>query len=712
MTENDKTRFLRLTHLFDNCAYVMWVGEPNEVRNARRPRKLKLGELDRLAKTINATWGHLSLPPGLSDVPDTNSSAARTLEHTWHLVKPLITKFCDAHNLTRQHFTSLIAKRAQDTQTSATTIKRLVLRFYYFGSTKHTLLPLPPGRKPDSEFRTGKRNLKNDGEPAKRRGRKSVQTERYGVNDFVVSSDDVEDMLRVYSKFCRNRNSTVSQAHDRYLANEFRVRHPEEYNAYENDLRAEPVTLRQFRYYCEEAKIFDVDAKTDRAQRRLTSKGTLQATSPGEITEIDATGGRVFLVKSDNPSEILGTPIIYIAIDRWSRFVTGVYVSLKSASYDELRYLLLICMTSRKARFSWMNVNINDTEWPYGRLSAVITADRGSELLCESTKQAAADDLLIELTYLPPLCPDGKAIVERAIGVLKKRMSSWGMKGSYKDRPLDPKTKKAARQAQAVAVRALAELYRALVDEVVRHNNRPHTALRRRKALLQANVLPTPTHAYLWGLENLSGFHSPPLTDADYKRLLTASDMGSIGRGACRFLNRTYLPANSEAMAIAARSTNRSKKIGVRYDRTFPCSIYIPTTQHDWAEFRMTADSAEELRGLSLDEEEALSTTGSFLWAEADTQARRKRVATLATPTTKSNRPSSKRKSASELRSSARATRERETTDIKQRMTKNRPQKQDDPGSNARVDEVDWKTVARKERERTLAAIHRQRKAK
>ena len=75
VTDNTGIRFLRLTHLFDDCAYIMWVGEPNEARTARRPQKLILGELDALAKTPNATWGHLRLPPALLDIPDKNSIA-------------------------------------------------------------------------------------------------------------------------------------------------------------------------------------------------------------------------------------------------------------------------------------------------------------------------------------------------------------------------------------------------------------------------------------------------------------------------------------------------------------------------------------------------------------------------------------------------------------------------------------------------------------
>ncbi|WP_429465963.1 hypothetical protein [Paraburkholderia sp. WSM4175] len=653
-------------------------------------------------KKRNATWGRLNLPPALLAVPNKDSNASRTLEHLWQLIKPLIVKFRVPYNLSRLRFTTLIAQHAKLMSCSATTLKRLVLRFYYFGGTKFALLPLPPGSKPNQR-------QESDIAPKHRRGRQSINAATYGANDFVVSASDIEDMVRTHSKYCLRGTSTVAYAHEQYLATCFRRNHPDEYAAYIYGQRSEPVTLRQFRYYTKEARTPDDLTQSKRAERRLESKGTLQANAPGQITEVDPTGGRIFLAIRGKPGKSL-KPTIYLAIDRWSRFITGVYASLKPPSYDELRYLLLVCMTSREHRFRWMNVNITDKEWPAGQLTAVMTFDRGSEFLSDSTKQAAADDLRIELDYLPPLCPDGKAIIERVIGVLKRRTANRRLKGSYKDRPLDPKTKRVARRAQTAAAHTLADLYRILIDEVVQHNDRPHPALERRKILAQAGVLPTPKEAYLWGLREIGGAHPPPLTDMDYQRLLLASGTGLIGNGICEFLKRSYRPVNPEALVIAGRSTKHMKKTSVRYDRTFPDVVYIPTTAPEWAKFEMTAESAEELRGLSLDEEEALSETGSLLWAEADTTARVKRVQGLSS---EAGQSTVKSKPPPQPQRQTKDSRERETADIKQFLTNNpssRPRHESADSSSGRG--VDWQSVHREEQRKTLAAIRKQRKSK
>ena len=58
-------------------------------------------------------------------------------------------------------------------------------------------------------------------------------------------------------------------------------------------------------------------------------------------------------------------------------------------------------------------------------------ADRGSEFLSEANAKAVVDTLRITIDELPPDCPDGKAIVERFIRELKRRMHGKGIKGTY-----------------------------------------------------------------------------------------------------------------------------------------------------------------------------------------------------------------------------------------------------------------------------------------
>lgn len=73
-------RFLRLTHVFSDCVYVMWVGQATGALSAQRPKRMLLTALDELSASPNAAWGRLKLPSPLSSEPVEGSSRKIQLE--------------------------------------------------------------------------------------------------------------------------------------------------------------------------------------------------------------------------------------------------------------------------------------------------------------------------------------------------------------------------------------------------------------------------------------------------------------------------------------------------------------------------------------------------------------------------------------------------------------------------------------------------------
>lgn len=637
--------YLRVTHLFGDCAYVIWVGEPNEARTARRPMRKTLAELDDMVQLHAGEWGQLTLPPTMTTPPAPDSEQALKLSVTWALIAPIITAFEVENNLSRTAFTSIIRARALETDTELPVLFRLVVRFYYFGKTRLGLLSLPRGTKPGTGGYANDLRDASVTRQQRRRGRQTVLSRELGANDFVVSEDDIEDMVSTFVSLLRLGPTNKSSAHERYLAGAFRKRHPELYAAYISGKSTEPVTVRQYRDYVNRnAQLSAQLAENVRAHRRNRGHlGSVRSAGPGEVYEIDSTGGRFYLVSADDPPIHLGKPTIYLLIDRWSRFVVSAYLSLKAPAYEEVRHALLVAFTSRERRFKLLGVDIDDERWPVGRMPAVICPDRGSDFMSSSMEQAVVQDLRIELTPLPPYCPDGKAIVERLIREVKRRMAESGMKGTYADRPMDPDTKRAARRAKAAAVHSLADAYRLLVEKIHDHNHRPHNALKRLRVLAQNGVSPTPTAAYLWGLANITGLRTAPFSDDDYKRLLLSTDSASLAAGVLRYRQRPYLPANEAAAEMAMMSATRSKSIKVRVDKTDPSEVFVVDAQGKWAAFKITPGGENEIAGLTLDEEEILSSQTSMLWARSEHQSRVRRVASLSpggkTKTSKSKSP-------------------------------------------------------------------------
>lgn len=624
-------RYLRVTHRFSNCVYVMWVGEPEKIRKARRPLRKSLVNLEELVNEYGGEWGHLRLPAALTTTPASHSKQAHDLNVAWGLIEPLIVLFEDEANLARTKFTSTIRARALEKNVDIAVLYRLLIRYYYFGQTRLGLLNLPRGTKPgDGGYVNDKRENEYAPRQSKRRGRKATLTRELGENTFVVSEHDIEDMVSTYMSLLRAGPTNKSNAHECYLAGPFRKRYPELYAEYMSGKRVEPVTSRQYRYYIDRnAQVSEKHAKNVRSHRRNAGHlGSVLSAGPGEVYEIDATVGRLYLVSAGNPPVHLEKPTIYLLIDRWSRFVVSAYMSLKPTSYEEVKLALLIAFTSRQRRFGALGVDIDDERWPVGRVPAVICPDRGSDFMSHSMEQAVVQDLRIELTPLPPYCPDGKAIVERLIREVKRRTASK-MKGAYADRPLDPESKRAARKAQKAAVHSLAEAYRGLIEIIVDHNNRPHTALKKRRMLTQAGVQPTPKAAYLWGLENITGLRKAPFSEEDYKRLLMSTDTGSIASGVLRYRQRPYLPKDEVALEVSVNSTNRSKAVIVRVDKSDPSEVFIVNSQGQWAAFGITKGGESEIAGLTLDEEEILSTQTSLLWARSEHESRVVRIESL-----------------------------------------------------------------------------------
>lgn len=699
-------RFLRLTHVFRDCVYVMWVGQATGAISARRPARMLLTVLEELAASPTAVWGRLKLPTSLSSEPAEGSTQKVRLDSAWSLIQPLVSAYTYEKNLHRQNFMALIRQRALETDTSLSTVHRTVLRYYYFGGTRFGLLPLPTGIPPGSKAHS---STTDSQKPSKRRGRQSALAQEMGGNQFTVSELDVEDMLACFKRLLAKGPTFKSIAHEEYLATEFRTRHRELSEQYNSGKTPEPVTARQFRYYVDNhLRVSEDLARNVRTyQRNKGYLGSVRTTGPGEVYEIDSTGGRLHLVSRDAHPAILGKPTIYLLIDRWSRYVVSAYMSLRSASYEEVRHALLIAFTSREPRFQRLGINVTDERWPIGRMPAVICPDRGSDFMSESMEQSVVNDLLIELTPLPPLCPDGKAIVERLIRELKRRMKASGIKGAYADRPMEPRTKKAARNAEAAAVHTLTDAYRCLIDVIVDHNNRPHRSLRRNRLLAQVGVSPTPKNAYLWGLEHITGLKSAPLDEEDYYRLLLSTDKASIANGVLLYKSRPYLPDNEQAAELARMSTRRSKSIGIRLDKTQPSKILVPGAQGRWAKFLMTPGASNEIAGLALDEEEALASHIALLWDRAEHQGR---VTRVAAKSEKRKNSHTGQPGASKLPKAIQiAARNHETANMKADLLGSPRMVRRLATPDELIEEPDWKRFEEEERLRNLALIRKHR---
>lgn len=705
--------FWRITHVFETCVYVVPVSTPNMANYAVRPAARARGEVT--SKIGEGAWtlGRLPMPQEFLSGGAADERVSQLVESHFALIQPLVDQFEVENNLGRNQFNSLINRRADELDVSPVTVRKILLRYYYFGKLKQALRPLRKGLAIRSASPEAAATVKTSTALPKRRGPKAIETKILGPNDFVVSEDDVLEMVACFEDIATKGKTTQTAAHREYLSTYFAERHPLKYADYLAKKCPLPVTLRQYRWLTKGyASLTKDSAKNVSGHAKRLAKGSLAATGPGEIYEIDATGGRIFLVDSKPPHETLGTPLIYLIIDRWSRFVVSVYVTLRPASWEEIRFALLVAFTSRKRRFTNLGVNVDEERWPVGRVPARLVMDRGSEMISQAMLQAAVSELQIETETLPPYCPDGKAIIERLNRELKRKMSERKIHGVFAERPTDVRTKRTFKAAKAAAAHSLREIYWSLIDVVDEHNNRPHASLSSRSILRLARVTPTPRHAYLWGLKNITGIESPPFDDADYIRLLLGNDKATIANGSVMYRGRRYRPMNAAAERQARLSSSNRRSIIVKVDRSDPVELYCPNGDSEWPRWQVDAAGLQELQEITFEEEDHLRERHRLLIAEANNDALIEAQRKSNTPV---RRPTALRDESSAGSAPSKADRrEAQTQEIKRDLLNSGESKPrlagtpsiPTPSASART-QLTWKAIEEMER---LETIERQRK--
>ena len=70
--------------------------------------------------------------------------------------------------------------------------------------------------------------------------------------------------------------------------------------------------------------------------------------SPGDVFEIDSTVADVHLISSLNRRKVIGRPTIYTVVDRATRMIVGLHVSLYHASWRAARQALANCFMPKK----------------------------------------------------------------------------------------------------------------------------------------------------------------------------------------------------------------------------------------------------------------------------------------------------------------------------------------------------------------------------
>ena len=146
--------------------------------------------------------------------------------------------------------------------------------------------------------------------------------------------------------------------------------------------------------------------------------GSLVATRPLQIVQIDHTRCDYILVTDDAERQPLGRPWLTVAIDVYSRCILGILVTFDAPSATSVALCLEQVILPKDAWLKKLNLDAN---WPMYGKPEILLLDNGADFHSEALTRGC-DEYGITLQYRPVREPHFGGHIERLIGTLMQRV--------------------------------------------------------------------------------------------------------------------------------------------------------------------------------------------------------------------------------------------------------------------------------------------------
>lgn len=334
-------------------------------------------------------------------------------------------------------------------------------------------------------------------------------------------------------------------------------------------------SLETFRYYVKR-KYSPVDLLKQllpnitwqQTKRALKGHAHDKLFGPAHTFMIDSTIADVYLVSSFNRNWIIGRPVVYLIRDVWSGMIVGLHVALEGPSWHTARFALFNAFSPKGDFLKAFGFNLGDEAWPCSVGCLNLVHDRGESLSIPSSD--SANDLGLVLSPCPSFRPDLKGPIETLFHWIRDKAIKW-MPGAVLSRARE----RGQRDCRLDATLTMYQFTRIIIHAILTFNRTADISDRLVGSAAEADVENNPIALWLWGLENLNG--SPPRWDADtlYATLLP-SGRASITEDGVMFAGRRFQGRFSDKMQWQefARAFH-TRKLKVRYDKTFPRQLYV-----------------------------------------------------------------------------------------------------------------------------------------
>lgn len=314
---------------------------------------------------------------------------------------------------------------------------------------------------------------------------------------------------------------------------------------------------------------------------------------PGDVYQVDASGGLVHLVAKENRGIRIKKAVVYIVIDTYSQLVTGWCCVLENASYAVLAMALESAFTSKVDACKRLNIDIQEEDWPANLVCTAVLGDKGSEFMGHQSDNACAA-LRFDLKNTATGRADWKPYVERLFGHIKRDLDD--IPGAT----VGPKKRASLDEAENASLN-LDEFEEILVSQLVSFNHSHIVNTHPDTIHLQAEGLPpTPINLWNWGVKNRSGLGKVFPTKYVRSSLLPKAEVGAKVDG-LNFKGLRYQSATLLGEGCFMRGTNhKSGKYLIAFDPRDLSEIWLIDDRGELAEACPLTQKYMHFRGISL----------------------------------------------------------------------------------------------------------------
>ncbi|WP_189339638.1 Mu transposase C-terminal domain-containing protein [Rhodanobacter denitrificans] len=149
--------------------------------------------------------------------------------------------------------------------------------------------------------------------------------------------------------------------------------------------------------------------------------GTLMATRPMELIEIDHTLADILLVSDDATRKVVGRPWLTLAVDVATRCVVGFHLSFDAPSSTSLAMCILSIVLPKDQLARYLDFDLLGVEWPCSGKFEVLLTDNGRDFHGAAVMRGCQEHG-IELRYRPVGSPHWGGVIERLIGTMMGRL--------------------------------------------------------------------------------------------------------------------------------------------------------------------------------------------------------------------------------------------------------------------------------------------------